>query len=158
MEKLRGQPDVSELEPTTRKISTYVLQEYFIPVTSFKKYAGDLLKLMQSIDTNTLNISIRHCKADPYSLMSWAREDVFCFVVYYKQRMQTETERFVGEWTRAMISLAIQHGGAYYLHYQLHATPKQFNQAYPNSENFRKLRKEMVSHRFCNAMWEKYHV
>ncbi len=150
--------DVRELEPTTRKISTYVLQEYFIPISAFRRYVFDLSKLMQTLSTHTLNISIRHCKADSESLMSWAKEDVFCFVVYYKQRMNPRGVTDVAQWTRAMIDLALRHGGTYYLPYQPHASQFQFERAYPEVSALRKLRKELGAQRLSNSMWERYKV
>jgi FAD/FMN-containing dehydrogenase len=150
--------DLRELEPMTRKIATYVLQEYFVPASQFKNYAQALSRLMRSLNTHTVNISIRHSKADANTLLSWAREDVFCFVVYYKQRMQTATEVDVGRWTRAMIDLALKHGGTYYLPYQPHATQAQFEQAYPQAKELRRLRKELGAHRLSNMMWSRYKV
>jgi FAD/FMN-containing dehydrogenase len=150
--------DVRELEPTTRKISTYVLQEYFVPMRAFNRYVRELSNLMQEMKSQTLNISIRHSKADPDSLMSWAKEDVFCFVVYYKQRMKPQSEESIGSWTRAMIDLAMKHGGSYYLPYQPHATQSQFERAYSNVHALRQLRKEIGATRLSNAMWERYKV
>lgn len=150
--------DISELEPITRRFSTYVLQEYFVPVSNFSAYVRELSKLMQEGGHHTLNISIRHSKADKNSLMSWAHEDVFCFVVYYKQRMNSNSEMPVQQWTRAMIDLALRHGGTYYLPYQPHATQEQFEQAYPNVQTLRKLRKTLGAARMSNMMWERYQV
>ena len=150
--------DVRELEPSTRKISTYVLQEYFVPTRYFKPYAQELSKLMQKMGTHALNISIRHSKADPTTLLSWAHEDVFCFVVYYKQRMQPAIEPEVGRWTRAMIDLALRYQGTYYLPYQPHATQKQFEQAYLNVNALRALRQDLGAQRLSNMMWERHAV
>lgn len=155
---LEASLDVRELEPTTRKISTYVLQEYFVPSRYFKPYAQALSKLMQNMNMHALNISIRHSKADPHTLLSWAHEDVFCFVLYYKQRMQPATASEVGRWTRSLIELALQYHGAYYLPYQMHATQKQFEQAYLNVNLLRKLRQELGAQRLSNMMWERYAV
>ncbi len=150
--------DVSELEPRTRRFSTYVLQEYFVPSSNFSAYVRELSTLMQQGDRQTLNISIRHCKADKTSLMSWSREDVFCFVVYYKQRMNSQSELTVRQWTRSMIELALRYGGTYYLPYQPHATQEQFERSYPNVQSLRKLRKALGAERLSNTMWNRYKV
>ncbi len=150
--------DVAELEPATRNISTYVLQEYFIPERNFAKFADAISKLMQSIPTGTINVSIRHSPADQTTLMSWAQQDVFSFVVYYKQRVSTEAVRAVGDWTRAMIGLAQSLEGSYYLPYQLHATRQQFLRSYPSATNFNKLRQQLGASRLTNTMWEQYKI
>jgi FAD/FMN-containing dehydrogenase len=113
---------------------------------------------MQSISTGTVNVSIRHSPAENRVLMTWAQENVFSFVIYYKQRLSLSAQRHVGEWTRSMIELALSHGGTYYLPYQLHATQNQFQRAYPNWEKFKKLRQHIGASRFTNTMWSQYGV
>ena len=150
--------DVAELEPATRSIATYVLQEYFIPERHFVAFARKMATLLQSGATGTLNVSIRHAQADHHTLMAWAREDVFSFVVYYKQRIAPTAQQAVADWTRAMIALAVAHDGCYYLPYQLHATRQQFEDAYPRVTALRALRKSTGAMRFSNALWERYAV
>jgi hypothetical protein len=150
--------DVAELEPASRALSTYVLQEYFIPERHFAAFATTMSTLIQRAGAAVLNVSIRHAPEDPLSLMAWAREDVFSFVVYYKQRVTLAAQRAVGEWTRAMIALALEHGGSYYLPYQLHATQEQFDAAYPQAGALRKLRTSIRAQRFSHALWDRYGV
>src|SRR5258708_40054411 len=80
-----------------------------------------------------LNVSIRHAVPDPGSYLAWAREEVFAFVVYYKQRTDVVERNRVAVWTRELIEAAVSLGGAYYLPYQPHGTPEQFHKAYPNA-------------------------
>jgi FAD/FMN-containing dehydrogenase len=150
--------DVAELEPATRDVSTYVLQEYFIPERHFSRFAKAMSKLMQSVSTGTVNVSIRHSHADKTTLMSWAQEDIFSFVVYYKQRVSPEASREVGNWTRSMIDLAIALEGTYYLPYQLHATKEQFLRSYPASAKLKSLRHQLGAERLTNTMWKYYDV
>jgi FAD/FMN-containing dehydrogenase len=150
--------DVAELEPATRSMATYVLQEYFVPVRHFKPYAKALSIMMSQFNNDSLNISMRHSKADHQSLLSWANESVFCFVIYYKQRVTIDTESRVKSWTQALIDLAIKYEGKYYLPYQPHATQAQFERAYPQLNELRRLRADTNAARFSNVMWERYGV
>jgi FAD/FMN-containing dehydrogenase len=150
--------DVAELEPATRAIATYVLQEYFIPERHFAGFARQMAALMRHTATGTLNVSVRHAPADRTTLMAWARKDVFSFVVYYKQGVRPAAQHAVGDWTRALVTLALAHGGTYYLPYQLHATQQQFDAAYPQAVAFRTLRQNMGARRFSNALWDTYSV
>ncbi len=150
--------DVAELEPATRAIATYVLQEYFIPERHFAGFARQMGALLRQTSTGTLNVSVRHAPADRTSLMAWAQEDVFSFVVYYKQRVHRSAQQAVADWTRAMVALALAHGGTYYLPYQLHATQPQFDAAYPRAAAFRTLRQNIGARRFSNALWDRYSV
>jgi len=76
-------------------------------------------------------------------LLPWAPDDVFCFVLYYKQRTHASALRAVGQWTREFIALALRHEGRYYLPYQLHATPEQFAAAYPQASQLRELKRRL---------------
>ncbi len=150
--------DVAQLEPANRDVATYVLQEYFVPERHFVSFARRMSKILQSTPTGTVNVSIRHSPADLAVLMAWAQQDVFSFVVYYKQRVSIQAQQQVAQWTRAMIDLALSHEGTYYLPYQLHATQEQFQRAYPQATMFKKLRQQVGASRFTNTMWAQYQV
>jgi FAD/FMN-containing dehydrogenase len=149
--------DVNELEPASRAVSTYALQEYFIPVAHFESFTRDMAALIRTHGAQVLNVSVRHAKADPVPLLAWAKTEVFSFVVYYKQQTSAAACSAVGEWTRAMIESALRHGGRYYLPYQLHATRAQFERAYPEIQALRRLKRTVdPDGKFSNEMWARY--
>jgi FAD/FMN-containing dehydrogenase len=149
--------DAAELEPRTRAVSTYVLQEYFIPERGFLDFARGMATLLRRRGVEALNVSIRHSPADGVSLLPWAREEVFSFVLYYKQRTWPSAREAVARWTRELIDLALEHGGRYYLPYQLHATPDQFARAYPEADRLRRIKRSVDPEgRFSNELWRKY--
>lgn len=150
--------DVAELEPATRAFSSYVLQEYFIPVRHFASFAKAMATLLRRCPHGTLNISIRHSPADRHTLMAWARDACFSFVLYYKQGLTTQATSAIGQWTRALIDLALACEGSYYLPYQLHAEPRQFFAAYPRAASLHKLRQEVGASRLSNSLWDKYGI
>jgi len=149
--------DVAELEPRTRRMSTYVLQEYFVPPRHFVAFARGMAQVLREHDVEALNVSIRHSPADLDSLLPWAREEVFSFVLYHKQRTHARAQKAVGVWTRVLIDLVLRCEGRYYLPYQLHATRQQFDQAYPEARALREL-KQRVDPKgvFSNELWAKY--
>lgn len=149
--------DVAELEPRTRRISTYVLQEFFIPKRHFLGFARGLASTLSAHRVEALNVSIRHSPADTVALLPWAPEEVFSFVLYFKQRTHARALAAVGRWTRELVDLALTHEGRYYLPYQLHATPDQFDRAYPEAAALRELKRELDPRgKWSNALWEKY--
>jgi FAD/FMN-containing dehydrogenase len=149
--------DAAELEPRTRAVSTYVLQEYFIPERGFLDFARGMATLLRRRGVEALNVSIRHSPADGVSLLPWAREEIFSFVLYHKQRTWPSAREEVARWTRELIDLALEHGGRYYLPYQLHATPDQFARAYPEADRLRRIKRSVDPEgRFSNELWRKY--
>lgn len=151
--------DVKGLEPASRKDSTYVLQEYFVPVAKLEQFMPKMAEILNRHGVNTINISIRHANQDPGTLLAWARSEVFAFVLYYKQGTSDADRKAVGVWTRELIDAAISVGGSYYLPYQIHATDQQFHAAYPGAERFFAL-KMMIDpkNKFRNKLWDAYFI
>lgn len=150
--------DVKELEPASRKDSTYVLQEYFVPVGRLDEFVSKMAEILNRHKVNTINVSIRHAKQDPGTLLAWARNEVFAFVLYYKQGTSDADRKAVGVWTRELIDAAISFGGAYYLPYQIHATDWQFHAAYPGADRFFALKRSVdPTGKFRNKLWDAYY-
>ncbi len=151
--------DVAELEPVSRKLSTYVLQEYFIPVERFNDFVPKMAEILQRHRVNALNVSVRHAQQDVGTVMAWARGETFAFVLYYKQRTRDSAINRVSVWTRELIDAAISVGGSYYLPYQPHATPEQFHAAYPRAKELFALKDKLdPGFRFRNVLWDKYYA
>lgn len=151
--------DVAELEPATRRHRTYVLQEYFIPVARFDEFVPKMAEILSRHRVNAVNVSVRHAFADPGSLLAWAREEVFAFVLYYKQRTRDNAKARVAVWTRELIDAALDCGGTYYLPYQPHATPEQFHRAYPRARELFALKRKLdPSYRWRNVLWDTYYA
>lgn len=151
--------DVQELEPSSRKDSTYVLQEYFVPVGRLESFVPKMAAVLNGHKVNVINISIRHAKPDPGTLLAWARTEVFAFVLYYKQGTSDDDRKAVGPWTRELIDAVLAVGGSYYLPYQIHATEQQFHAAYPGAARFFALKKMIdPKNKFRNRLWDTYYL
>ena len=157
MRNLEASLDTASLEPRTRRMSTYLLQEYFVPVRHFAPFARQMASILRAHDVQALNVSIRHAPADTTSLLRWAPQEVFCFVLYHKQRMWERSEHAAARWTRALVDAALSLGGRHYLPYRLHATPEQFLRAYPEVEAFTAIKRRLdPGNRFRNLLWDHY--
>lgn len=150
--------DAYSLEPASRARSTYVLQEYFIPVDGFGAFVARMARVFAEHDANVLNVSIRHSRADAETLLAWARREVYSFVVYHEQGTTDDARAAVRAWTRELIDAALAEGGSYYLPYQIHATREQFLAAYPGAETFFAVKRRVdPSYKFRNRLWEAYY-
>ncbi len=150
--------DIAELEPENRKDSTYVLQEYFVPVERFDEWIPKMRKVFADNDVNVINVSIRHSLSDLGAKLAWARKESFAFVVYYKQDTDEDSQSHVGKWTRDMINQVLSVGGTYYLPYQPHATDEQFHRAYPGAIEFFEIKSQYdPTGKFTNKLWDKYY-
>lgn len=151
--------DVNSIEPTSREKSTYVLQEYFIPIDNFDLFSNKMIATLKNHDVNVLNISIRHGLPDHESYLSWARTEVFSFVIYYKQGVTTSDKTNVKKWTSKLIDAALEEGGTYYLPYQIIASNRQFLKAYPKATEFFKLKNKVdPKYKFRNKLFDQYYA
>ena len=150
--------DAYSLEPASRDRVTYVLQEYFVPVARFSAFVTRMAEIFRTHNANVLNVSIRHTRADPLSLLAWAFEEVYSFVIYYAQATTDEARAAVGVWTRALVDAAVAEGGSYYLPYQIHATPEQFRAAYPHADQYFAVKRRLdPTYKFRNRLLEAYY-
>jgi len=149
--------DVAQLEPVSRATLTYVLDEFFVPPRHFESFVREMGAILRRHRVAAVNVSIRHSPADTLSLLPWAREEVFSFVLFYRQGLDQLSQREVAEWTRDLIDATLRHEGRYYLPYQLHATPDQFERTYPEVAKMRQLKSRVDPQgRFSNSLWQKY--
>ncbi|GAB0174961.1 MAG: hypothetical protein HHAS10_08400 [Candidatus Altimarinota bacterium] len=150
--------DVAELEPKSREKTTYVLEEYFCPVDKINIFVPKMAEIFQRHNANIVNISIRHALPDNGSILAWAKEEVFAFVVYYNQETTLPRKREVAVWTRELIDVVLGVGGRYYLPYQLHGSLSQIKKAYPRFQEYCDIKQKYdPSGKFSNSLLEKYY-
>ncbi|MBD9656452.1 FAD-binding oxidoreductase [Pseudomonas sp. PDM12] len=150
--------DVSELEPISGADFSYVLQEYFVPPAQLERFVGELARLTHQHQATLINVSIRHAKADPHTLLSWAPEEVFALVLYYRQASSPLERERAAVWTRDLIAAVLRCGGRHYLPYQIHASREQFLQGYPRAAEYFALKRQVdPNNRFRNRLWDAYY-
>ena len=149
--------DVQELEPSSRDKQTYVLQEYFIPVQNIKSFIPKMKSVFDKYSVNVINVSLRHAYPDKETYLSWAAEEVFAFVIYYKQGTDVGSRENVRQWTVEMTDAILSEKGRWYLPYQPHATVEQFQQGYHQADKYFEVKNRLDSgHRFTNKLLDKY--
>lgn len=149
--------DVQELEPASREEKTYVLQEYFIPVNNITSFIPKMKAIYDRYDVNVINVSLRHAYPDNETYLSWAAEEVFAFVIYYKQGTDQASREIVRQWTVEMTDAILSENGRWYLPYQPHATVEQFQKGYLNSDKYFDVKNKLdPEHRFTNKLLDKY--
>jgi FAD/FMN-containing dehydrogenase len=149
--------DVQELEPASREEDTYVLQEYFIPIGNIDSFIPKMKAIYDRYDVNVINVSLRHAYADKETYLSWAPEEVFAFVIYYKQGTDDASREEVKQWTIEMTDAILSENGRWYLPYQPHASIAQFQQGYPRANLYFDIKNKLdPQHRFTNKLLDKY--
>ncbi|WP_271410169.1 FAD-binding oxidoreductase [Pseudomonas sp. Q1-7] len=150
--------DVRELQPISGPGYSYVLQEYFVPEAELDNFVVRMKTVLEKHKVKVTNISIRHAKADPGTLLAWARGDTFALVLYYRQGTSAGQRAEVAVWARELIDAALRSHGTYYLPYQILASREQFLLAYPRAQEFFALKKRVdPTNKFRNTLWDAYY-
>ena len=148
---------VRSLEPFYRFPTTSVLQEYFIPVEKLTNFVDKLRIIVDKYNINLVNVSIRHVPGNSESLLTYASQESFAFVLYINILNTKSGQKYAKKWTQQLIDAAIALNGTYYLPYQLYATTKQLHDAYPNFNQLLTCKKEYdPQNKFSNRLLEKY--
>ncbi len=136
---------------------TDILQEYFVPVGRLASFLDDVRTVLQAYDVNLLSVTIRYVPKNTEAFLSYSREDAFAIVLYINQELSESGRQHAQAWTRTLVNMTSNHGGVYYLPYQLYPTRDQLLLAYPNFNLFvSKKRAYDPDELFMSRFYEAY--
>ena len=136
---------------------TDILHEYFIPPDQFTPFLERARSIIPKHRGDLLNVTVRNVKQDTDSLLRYADQDMFAFVMLFNQARTQEDDKRMEEMTQELIDAALACGGRYYLPYRLHATKAQFEKAYPQARPwFERKRHYDPDDIFQNQFYVKY--
>lgn len=139
------------------KETTDILHEYFVPRESVPGFVMDLQSIIPDYDNDLLNVTIRSVEEDQDTLLRYADQQMFSFVMLFNQHRTEQADEFMQKMTQEIITSVLKRNGRYYLPYRLHASQEQFRQAYPQySEFFTLKRKHDPQELFVNKFYLKY--
>jgi len=124
--------------PVFYRDDTHILQEFFVPKDKFVEWMHLLEKLeLNSYTKNILlNITIRFVKKDDESFLSYARQDSFAFVFYWRSKNNNDADAELEQIHMKLSDSAISLGGSFYLPYRHHYSVTQLLECYPNFYEF----------------------
>jgi hypothetical protein len=104
-----------------------------------------------------LNVTVRDVRADQDTLLRYATTEMLALVMLFSQERTEAGETSMEQFTRALVDVALDLGGTYYLPYRLHPTVDQFRRAYPkHAEFFAAKRRHDPSELFQNGFYARY--
>jgi FAD/FMN-containing dehydrogenase len=149
--------DLRQYGFSSKPDSTLALREYFVPVENFEIFVLKMRDVFIRHDVNVLNISIRYSPKDPGSLLAWAHDDMFSFVVVYRQDKDQESLHKVAAWSQELIKSAQDSNGSYYLPFQKQASSEQFFGVYRDAPLYFDIKKKAdPDNRFNNLLLDKH--
>lgn len=148
---------VKSLDFLIKYPTTYILQEYFIPISNMELFMQFCAEITQKHSINVLNAALRFVPGHTESVLTYAPQDSFACVLYINM-LNTQKGKMQAEvWTRELIDAALSCNGAYYLPYQLYAAQEQFKKAYPRWFEYKTIKNKYdPTTKFLNNFLKKY--
>jgi len=104
-----------------------------------------------------LNVTVREVQTDNDTFLNYADQPMIAFVMFFDQRRSVDADQDMGQMTRELIDVALRLHGRYYLPYRLHASDNEFRAAYPQAEDFFRLKRRYdPDNLFENEFYLKY--
>jgi FAD/FMN-containing dehydrogenase len=122
--------------------STDILVECFVPPRNFDLLLDELREIISKNQPDLLNLTVRDINRDDTSFLRYADQNVISLVMLFSEKRAAQGEEKMSKLTQGIIAAALRHEGRYYLPYRLHATPEQFNAAYPQARKFFELKRK----------------
>jgi FAD/FMN-containing dehydrogenase len=132
---------------------TDVLQEYFVPTEQGNAFLGQYGALIRRHGINLLNVTIRKVKQDTNALMSYAQQDMYGFVVYYKVAKDSEGVQALDAFTRDLVDYLISIEATYYLCYGGYYSPSQLGAMYPGMSGLLALKARHDPEGLLTNLW-----
>ena len=137
--------------------TTDILHEYFLPRDGAVLFLRQARTIIRAHGADLLNVTVREVQADNDTFLRYANQPLIAFVMFFSQPRNPGADRDMEEMTRELIDAGLHSGGRYYLPYRLHASSDQFRAAYPQGDEFFRLKHKYDPRNvFENEFYLKY--
>src|SRR5919108_452278 len=137
---------------------TDIIQEYYVPTDRFVPFMDRFREILMEGDMNVLSSTVRYVKPNRTPTLAYAPDrEVFAIIQMSNVGLSPEAQAHASRVTGELVDAAIEHGGTYYLTYQLYPTPDQLHRAYPGAVRaFERKRYYDPDELFTNQFYQKY--
>jgi len=122
---------------------TDILHEYFVPEASYAGFVDVLRQVLTKERANLLNASVRVVHKEANALSYAPSDNMLALVLYLNQPTNASGNERMQRLTRRLVDACSAGGGRFFLPYQLHYTPAQLRQAYPEIDAFFAAKREL---------------
>ena len=124
-----------------------------MPLPSLADFMDAAAREMRECKANVIYGTIRLIEQDDETFLNWARQPYAC-IVFNLHVEHTETSiAHTADALRALIDLATERGGSYFLTYNKFATQKQLTRCYPQFPEFLSKRRRYDPEGVFSSDW-----
>ena len=137
---------------------TDIIQEYYIPVERFVPFMDRFRDILVAGNLNVLSATVRYVTPNSTPALAYAPSgDAFAIIQMSNVGLSADAQAHAEVVTRQLVEAALEHGGTYYLTYQLYPTLEQLHRAYPRAGYaFERKRFYDPNEVFTSQFYERY--
>jgi len=137
--------------------ATEMITEIYVPRPALVNFMEEARGVLREHKANVIYGTVRLIEQDDESFLRWARESWACVIFNLHVIHDPIGIEAAGRAFRALIDLAIQYGGNYYLTYHRWATKRQVEACYPQFREFLALKREYDPSELFQSDWYVHH-
>ena len=119
---------------------TETITELYVPLPSLADFMDAAARELRARKANVIYGTIRLIERDDETFLNWARRHYACIVFNLHVEHTEAGVAHTADALRALIDLAAERGGSYFLTYNKFATPEQLVRCYPQFPEFLALK------------------
>lgn len=134
-----------------------MISELYVPRARLARFMDDARKLAREDDLDIIYGTIRLIRKDGESALAWAKDDYACVIFNLRVFHTPEGLAKATRDFRALIDVALTHGGSYYLTYHRWARRDQVLAGYPDFPDFLGRKRELDPGEVFQSDWYRHY-
>ena len=135
-----------------------MITELYVPRPRLATFMEDARVVLRQLRANVIYGTIRLIERDDETFLAWARDRYACIVFNLHVDHTPEAIALAADAFRALIDLAIAHGGSYYLTYHRWARRDQVRSCYPQMPAFLAAKRSFDPGELFQSEWYRDYV
>jgi FAD/FMN-containing dehydrogenase len=119
---------------------TLMITELYVPRQRIEEFMVEAARTLRRHEASLIYGTIRIIERDAETFLPWARQNYACVVMNLRVRHSADGIARAKRTFRALIDLALERDGSFFLTYHRWATPEQMRHAYPEFDRFLDLK------------------
>jgi FAD/FMN-containing dehydrogenase len=137
---------------------TEMITELYVPPQRLTEFLRSAARLLIEHEAQVIYGTIRLIQPDDDTVMAWAGQRFACIIFnLHVDHVDASIER-AGHAFRALIDLAAELGGSYYLTYHRFATPRQLARCYPRAGEFFDAKRRFDPAGILQSDWYRHYA
>ena len=134
---------------------TETITEVYVPLPALADFMDAAARELLACEANVIYGTIRLIEQDDETFLNWARQPYACIVFNLHVEHTDAGIAHTAYALRALIDLATERGGSYFLTYNKFATPEQLLRCYPQIQEFFALRDRYDPDGVFSSNWQR---